>query len=102
MGPLVPTLNRLRQTLAGIDPSLRPALPGGIREVDFATGINAVLGGGLSCGGLHELAPSAPIHLAAASGFAMALATLSGHGRGETLWIATDFATCEAGEPYGP
>ena len=97
-----PALNRLRQTLAGIDPSLRPALPGGAREVGFDAGIDAALGGGLTCGALHELAPAGPIHLAAATGLAMALAALSGGSRGETLWIATDFAACEAGGPYGP
>jgi protein ImuA len=101
------TLSHLRQTLAGLDPSLKPALPGGVREVGLdlgidALGIDAALGGGLACNGLHELAPAGPIHLAAASGFAMALAALSGRQRGETLWIATDFAACEAGGPYGP
>ncbi len=95
-------LNRLRQSLAGIDPSLTPALPGQGREVGLDAGIDAALGGGLACGALHELAPSGPIHLAAASGFAVALAALSGRGRGETLWIATDFGVCEAGVPYGP
>jgi protein ImuA len=96
------TLKRLRQTLAGIDPNLRPALPGGIREVGFEAGIDAALGGGLCCGALHELAPAGPLYLPAASGFAVALAALSGRNRGETLWIMTDFAACEAGAPYGP
>src|SRR5262245_37333689 len=102
MGSVAPTLNRLRQSLAGLDPSLTPALPGGGREVGIHPGIDAVLGGGLSCSALHELAPAAPIHLAAATGFAFALAARSARGRGETLWIATDFVTCEAGGPYGP
>ena len=102
MGPPAPTLDRLRQTLAGIDPSLRPALPGVGREVGVETGLDAVLGGGLSCACLHELAPSGSVHLAAATGFAMALAGLANRGRGETLWIVTDFAACEGGGPYGP
>ncbi len=102
MGSAAPTIDRLRQTLAGIDPSLRPALPGGSRQIGFDAGIGAVLGGGLACGGLHELVPVGPVHLAAATGFAMALAALSGRGRGETLWIATDYAASEAGGPYGP
>ena len=55
-----PTLNRLRQSLAGIDPSLTPALPGCGREVGFDPAIDAALGGGLACGALHELAPAAP------------------------------------------
>ena len=102
MGSVAPTLNHLRQTLASIDPSLRPALPGCGRDIGFESGIDAALGGGLACGALHELAPAAPIHLAAASGFAMALAALSAGRRGEMLWIATDFAASEAGGPYGP
>ena len=102
MGSIAPTLNHLRQTLAGIDPSLRPALPGGIREVGFAPSLDVALGGGLACDVLHELAPAGPFHVAAASGVAMALAALSSRERGETLWIATDFAICEAGGPYGP
>jgi protein ImuA len=102
MGSAKPALIRLRQTLAGLDPSLGPALPEDSRAVGFEAGIDAVLGGGLSCAALHELAPAGPLHLPAATGFAMALAALSGRGRGETLWIATDFAVCEAGGPYGP
>jgi protein ImuA len=96
------TLKRLRQSLVGIDPSLTPALPGFGREVGLDPAIDAALGGGLSCGALHEIAPVAPIHLGSASGLAMALATLSSQGRGETLWITTDFAVGEAGGLYGP
>jgi protein ImuA len=96
------TLSRLRQSLVGIDPSLTPALPGCGREVGFDPGIDAALGGGLSCGAFHEIALVAQIHLGAASGLAMALATLSSRGRGETLWITTDFAVAEAGGLYGP
>jgi protein ImuA len=102
MGHPAPTLDRLRQTLAGVDPSLRPALPGGGREVGLGAGLDSALGGGLACGSLHELAPSGPVHLAAATGFAMALACLANRDRGETLWIVTDFAAREGGSPYGP
>ena len=97
-----PILARLRQSLAGIDPSLTPALPGCGREVGLDASVDAALGGGLTCGALHELAPAAPLHLASATGFAMALAALSSRERGEMLWITTDFAACEAGGPYGP
>src|SRR5688572_8693171 len=102
MGSLAATLNHLRQILAGIDPSLKPALPGQGREIGLAPSIDAALGGGLICGALHELAPAGSFHLAAASGFAMTLAALSDRGWGETLWITTDCAICEAGGPYGP
>jgi protein ImuA len=101
MGAIKPTLTHLRQALVGLDPSMGPALPEEGRAVGFETGIDAVLGGGLSCGALHELAPAEPIHLPAATGFGLALAALSGRKRGETLWIATDFAVCESGGPYG-
>jgi protein ImuA len=62
-----------------------------------------VLGGGLGRSALHEIAPAAPIHCGAATGFALALAALAGKesfGR-ETLLIQTDMARYEAGAPYG-
>jgi len=104
MGPAMPqpTLNRLRQTLAGIDPSNAPRLTGQERLIGLSPSVNAVLGGGLACGALHELAPTAPMHLGAASGFATALAARAGGARREVLWIATDFAVGEGGGPYGP
>jgi protein ImuA len=72
--------------------------------------IDAALGGGLALGALHELAPTAPIHLAAASGFAVAFAArasarhrqVPGQVPGQVLWVATDFAAGEGGGPYGP
>jgi protein ImuA len=97
-----PTLNRLRQTLAKLDPSSGPQFVEGGRSVALCDLIDAALGGGLACGALHELAPAAPIHLATASGFAMALAARASGRRGQVLWIATDFAAGEAGAPYGP
>jgi protein ImuA len=110
MGPAVPkpTLQRLRETLAAIDPKLGPALPGEDQRVELAAPIDAVLGGGLACGALHELAPAAPFQLGATSGFAAAVAVRAGagtannRGGGEVLWITTDFARREGGGPYGP
>jgi protein ImuA len=101
MGPVAsqPSLAHLREKLAEIDPHLGPALPEDIRQLRLAAPLDVALGGGLSCGALHELAPSAPGHLAATSGFAVAAATRAG---GEVLWIATDFAMGEGGGPYGP
>lgn len=103
MGPASPqpTLDCLRHSLAGLDPCFAPRLPDAERLVGLAPPVDAILGGGLSCGALHELAPAAPVHLGAASGFAAALAARAGSGR-ETLWIATDFAAGEGGGPYGP
>jgi len=96
------TLHRLRETLAGIDPSLVPRLPDRERRVSLGAPIDAVLGGGLAFGMLHEFAPVAPAHLAAASGFALALAARAARMDGEVLWIATGFAMGEGGGPYGP
>ena len=100
-----PTLNRLRQTLAGIDPSNAPRLHEDARLLSLGVpGPDAALAGGLACRALHELAPTAPIHLAAATGFALALAArnFAQKARGETLWIATDYARSEGGCPYAP
>ena len=97
-----PTLQHLRETLAGIDPHLGPALPSENRQLALSPPVDAALGGGLACGALHEIAPAAAFHLAAASGFALAAAVRASGTRGEVLWIATDFAMGEGGGPYGP
>jgi protein ImuA len=91
------------------------ALPLGIAAVD------AVLGGGLACGALHEIAAPGEAHLSAATGFALGLASLRSDARaanfssplpwGEVgarsarrniVWIAEDMARLESGAPYGP
>ena len=104
MGPASPqpTLNRLRQTLAGIDPSNAARLTGHECVVGLAPSIDAVLGGGLACGMLHELAPPAPVQLGAASGFGLAVAARAAGDRRQVLWISTDYAAGEGGDPYGP
>jgi protein ImuA len=96
-----PALDRLRQTLSGIDPGFASRFEGE-SVLPLAAPIDEALGGGLARGTLHELAPAAPVQLAAATGFAVALAALAGGMRGQTLWIAADYAVAEAGEPYGP
>lgn len=72
-------------------------IPLGLRRAE------ALLGGGIITGALHEISPQAPIHLGAANGFALALAALAGKGTGrrETLLIQTDLTRFEAGAPYG-
>jgi protein ImuA len=106
MGPASPqpTLQRLRETLAAIDPKLGPVLPAEEQRVELTGAIDAVLGGGLACGALHEIAPVAPFQLGATVGFAAAVAARAGAGTrgGEVLWITTDFARSEGGGPYGP
>src|SRR3954470_1156639 len=104
MGSAVPqpTLNRLRQTLAEIDPSNAPRLAGEERLIALSDPIDRALGGGLACGALHELAPTAPIHLGATSGFALAVAARASGERRQVLWVTTDYAAGEGGGPYGP
>src|SRR5215218_9915500 len=97
-----PTLNRLRQTLAEIDPSNAPRLAGAERLIGLAGPIDRALGGGLACGALHELAPTAPIHLGATSGFALAVAARASGEQRQVLWVITDYAAGEGGGPYGP
>lgn len=92
-------LARLRRGMENIQhyQSDNAPMPLGLRRAD------AVLGGGLARGTLHEISPEAPIHLGAANGFALALAALAGKGGTgrQTLWIQTDIARCEGGAPYG-
>lgn len=97
-----PTLQRLRETLAVLDPKLGPGLAEEERRVELSAPIDVALGGGLACGALHELAPAAPFQLGATSGFAAAVAARASIGCGEVLWIATEFARREGGGPYGP
>jgi protein ImuA len=102
MAAPAPTLNRLRQTLARIDPSLAPRLAEGRRNLTLDAPIDHALGGGLAAGALHEIAPTAPVNLGAASGFAVALAVRASGDHRHVLWVATDHAVGEGGGPYGP
>jgi protein ImuA len=61
---------------------------------------DATLKGGLGLGELHELAPLAPFHSGAASGFALALSTLVPRD-GPVIWVQQDFAALETGALYG-
>ena len=61
---------------------------------------DAALKGGLGLGELHELAPLAPFHSGAGSGFALALATLVPRD-GPVVWVQQDFAALETGTLYG-
>jgi protein ImuA len=59
--------------------------------------IDEALGGGLARGALHEIAAPGEAHLAAATGFVLALAA-----RGRVCWIAEDMALAESGALHGP
>ena len=102
MGSLPPRLSHLYQTLAALDPALGPGFAETAGTVGLAPPLDAVLGGGLACGVLHELAPLAPIDLGAVTGFALALAARASRSCRDVLWIATDFAFLKGGGPYGP
>jgi protein ImuA len=81
--------------------------------------IDSALGGGLGCGALHEIAVAREADVAAASGFALALAVRRAARRGgpignswdarndarvpsTVLWIAEDLSLAENGALYGP
>lgn len=95
-------LRHLRQALATLDRDKgfslaeEESLPLGLPAVD------AALGGGLACAALHELVPTAPAQFGTAAGFALAIAALRTAGGSTALFIQTDFASLEAGAPYGP
>ena len=75
--------------------------------------IDELLGGGLACGALHEIAAARECEIAAATAFALALA-----GRANApsrpnasrpnascphvVWLAEDMMVAESGAPYGP
>src|SRR5262245_1594053 len=97
-----PVLGALRREIAAIE-GTRVALeeprglPFGIAAID------AVLGGGLAGGAVHEVGAAAPVHHGAAFGFALALAARAHQARpaDDVLWVETSFAATESGRLYG-
>jgi protein ImuA len=66
---------------------------------------DGALGGGLMTAAPHEMRPAAPGDMAAATGFALAVAARLCRRDGASrtwLWIRQDLAGRETGEPYGP
>lgn len=100
-------LRALRQRVAALE-AHRPLGTGplGTAEAALPLGAPALdrsLGGGLTLGALHEVAPATALHLGAAAGFVLALAARAMRaGGGEVLWIQPDLAGREAGRLYGP
>jgi protein ImuA len=91
-------LEQLRQHLQVLQ---KPAALAGLPD-SLALGvepIDAALGGGLACGALHEIAAPGEPHLAAATGFALALAARQ---KTPVFWAVEDMALSESGAPYGP
>jgi protein ImuA len=94
------TLHALRRAVADLTATL-PGEDG--RLIDFGVAsLDQALAGGLAGGALHEIGPAAPLHGGAAAGFALALAALALHWRGQAVWIQPDFTAAEVGSLYGP
>jgi protein ImuA len=100
-------IERLRQQLRRVESGLE-----GTPEALLGLGIPVIddaLGGGLSGGALHEIAAARETQIAAATSFALGLATRAGMsartgkptGR-PALWVAEDLSLAENGAPYGP
>ncbi len=92
-------LARLRQTIRAIERKAAALESGESRHPFGIACIDDVLGGGLPMAALHEIAAPHEPALAAATGFALALA--AGAGR-PILWIAEERSARENGDPYGP
>jgi protein ImuA len=101
-----------RSTQAGVLAALRHAIRGiegrhlaadaaaGLTPLGIAT-VDAALGGGLPGAALHEIAAAREAEIAAATGFALALARGVARTRA-VLWIAEDMTQAESGALYGP
>ncbi|HEX2655532.1 MAG TPA: DNA repair protein [Xanthobacteraceae bacterium] len=100
--PSLSALRDLRRTVAEIGRD--HFIETGDRSLRFGLDpVDDVLGGGLAFGALHELAPSAPVHMGATTGFALALAAGAGSSTNkQILWIHSAFASSESGHLYGP
>jgi protein ImuA len=94
-------LPELRRTVANIDNHKAfPSGEAGLLRVGLPA-VDSALGGGLTLGAVHDLAPATPMQFGAAAGFAFALAARLPPEK-QVLWIQTDFAALESGTPYGP
>jgi protein ImuA len=96
-------LDALRQTLQKLE---RPAaLEDGVTAVPLgAARVDAVLGGGLFRGALHEVSAPGEAHLPPASGFVarVARAAAAPAMTGNVVWVAEDRSLAESGALYGP
>jgi protein ImuA len=94
-------IGQLRQVLGAAEASFAGSSPIalGIPEID------AVLGGGLGDGALHEIAAVRETEIPAATGFALCLVgriNNNSRSRQTAVWIAGDLSLAENGAPYGP
>jgi protein ImuA len=98
---------RLRRAVAQIEgeAGLADVRPAGerARRLPLGGALDSALGGGLADDGLHEIAPAKPQDMAAAMGFALALAARFLSRRpASALLIGEGFAAEESGALYGP
>ena len=89
-------LRALKYSIRSLEPARGAgAIPFGIAPIDYA------LGGGLARAALHEVAASGESALAAATQFALGLASHAQEPRA-VVWIAEEIGLRENGAPYGP
>jgi protein ImuA len=90
-------LRALKHSIRSLEPGLeeRGTIPLGITPIDHA------LGGGLARAAFHEVAAAGESAIAAATQFALTLASRA-HARRAVLWVAEDMELAENGAPYGP
>jgi protein ImuA len=90
---------QLRQRLLALQRA--PGVADGVGTLPLGiSAIDAVLGGGLMRGALHEIAAPGESHLAAVTGFALGLAT-SVAPSPRFFWIVEDMALAESGALHG-
>ena len=100
----------LRSAIARIEAAgaggARTGAPRGEVRLGERVALDKALGRGLAGGGLNEILPAGAGDMAAACGFALALAALLAGvkkaGAKTLIWIVEDFAAAEYGMPYGP
>ena len=98
-------LNRLQTLVARHEPVLQAgaSITTGFADIDAY--LSAHAGGGLPCGGLHEVAAETSADMAAALGFAHRLAPRILHTAAEDyvlLYGQTHSACRDGGQPHGP
>jgi protein ImuA len=97
------TLAHLRSAIAGLEAAGRPQ-PRGPSRLPVARALDGALGGGLAGDGLHEIAPASAGDGAAATAFALCLASLFSEAapRRAALIAYEDFGASQTGRLYGP
>ena len=93
-------IDRLRRRLRAVEASTGLSHAGAGVVTLGVPPIDGVLGGGLICGALHEIAAARETETAAATGFALALAIR--RNADYLVWIAEELSLAESGVPYGP